>query len=101
MKTNKQAICNEEVFRTVAEELGLDVKVVREIYGVQSLFTKKTMESNTFDGVRHPYFGVFKVKPKLVQISSHMRGLKKEAQKIFKEALKNGEIYGNGEYKKT
>lgn len=101
MANSEKVICNEQVFREVAEELGLDVKIVREVFKMNSLFTKKIMEGNTFDQVRWPYWGVFKVKPKIVQITSHMKGLDKNAQKLFRQQLRNGEIYGNGKKKNS
>ena len=91
--SNKRAFCNEEIFRNVSEELGLSVKEVREIFNSQSAFTKKVMESNTFDEIRWCYFGAFKIKPKKIQIAAHMQGLNSEAKKRFKQQLKNGEIY--------
>ena len=91
----KRPICNEETIHAVSEELGLSLKETRELVKCQSEYTKKIMESNTFDGVRWPFFGVFKAKPKMVQIASHMRGLTKEGQRLFKLAIKRGKIYNN------
>ena len=88
----KRAVCNQEALHAVSEELGLDLKVTRELVKIQSEFTRKVMESNTFDGVRWPFFGVFKAKPKIVQITSHMRGLNKAEQKLFKKRIKEGTI---------
>jgi hypothetical protein len=48
------------------------------------------MESNTFDGVRFPYLGVFKSKPKEVQFINHIKGLTPEQQDEFKRAVKEG-----------
>lgn len=95
MAQTKRALFNEEANHVVAEELGLSLKDTREIIKCQSDFTKKIMESNTFDGVRWPFFGVFKAKPKVVQIASHMKGLSKEAQRLFKLKIKRGEIFNN------
>jgi len=82
--------CNTEVFTEVAKELGLTVAVVKEIFNTHSLFTKKTMEDNTFDGVRWPFLGVFKSKPKEVQVINHLKGLTPEQQKEFKQQIKAG-----------
>lgn len=48
------------------------------------------MEDNTFDGVRWPYLGVFKSKPKEVQILNHLKGLTPEQQREFKQQIKDG-----------
>ena len=88
----KRAVCNQEAIHAVAEELGLDLKITKELIKTQSEFTRKVMESNTFDGVRWPFFGVFKAKPKMVQIISHIKGLNKMEQKLFKKRIKDGEV---------
>lgn len=82
--------CNQEVIAEVAKELGLPVLEVKDIVNSQSLFTKQVMESSTFDGVRWPYFGVFKAKPKEIQIINHLKGLNEEQKKEFKLKLKQG-----------
>lgn len=82
--------CNQEVFAEVAKDLGLASAIVKEIFNTHSLFTRKTMESNTFDGVRWPYLGVFKSKPKEVQILNHLKGLTPEQQLAFKADIKAG-----------
>lgn len=84
-----RATCNHEILTEVAKELGLSFFDVREIVNSQSLFTKQIIESNSFDGVRWPYFGVFKAKPKEVQIINHLKGLTDEQKKEFKQRLRN------------
>jgi hypothetical protein len=86
------------VFSEVAKELGLPMSTVKEIFNAHSLFTRKVMESNTFDGVRWPYLGVFKSKPKEVQFINHMKGLTPEQQEEFKQEVRAGKykiIRGN------
>lgn len=91
MKNSKtRVVCNQPVLREVATELGLHVEIVKAIVSSQSYFTKQVMESNTFDSVRWPYFGVFKSKPKEVQILSHLRGLTPDQQRIFKQLVRSG-----------
>ncbi len=80
---------NEKVLAAVAAELNLPIKLVRDVVvNGQSKFTAHTMASNTFDGVRWLYFGVFKAKHKVVQVLSHMKGLDAEQKQFFKEMLK-------------
>lgn len=50
------------------------------------------MESNTFDGVRWPYLGVFKSKPKEVQFINHIKGLTPEQQQEFKQQVRAGKF---------
>ncbi len=83
-----QITCNQEVFSAVAKELGVSIAEVKQIYNAQSLFIKQTMESNTFDGVRWPYFGVFRSKPQEVQIINHLKGLLKDQKSVFMQTLK-------------
>ena len=91
MKTKRNVVfCNKEVFKEVAEELGLTASEVEKVFNSQPKFTKKIMESNTFDGIRWPYLGVFKAKPKLVQFLSHLQGLNKEQAKLFKKQIREG-----------
>lgn len=85
-----RATCNHEILTEVARELGLQFSDVKEMVNSQSLFTKQVIESNSFDGVRWPYFGVFKAKTKEVQIINHLKGLTEEQKKEFKQKLRLG-----------
>lgn len=78
------------MFSEVAKELGLTVAMVKEIFNSHSAYTKKVMESNTFDGVRWPYLGVFKSKPKEVQFINHLKGLTPEQAAKFKQEVREG-----------
>lgn len=82
--------CNQEVYSEVAKELGLPILVVKEVFAAHSAYTKQVMESNTFDGIRWPYLGVFRSKPKEVQVINHMKGLTPEQQKEFKQKIREG-----------
>ena len=85
-------MCNQVVLREVANELGLPIETVKAIVNSQSYYTKQVMESNTFDSVRWPYLGVFKSKPKEVQMINHLKGLSPEQQKEFKRRVRAGEL---------
>jgi hypothetical protein len=50
------------------------------------------MESNTFDGVRWPYLGVFKSKPKEVQFINHLKGLTPDQAEKFKQEVREGKF---------
>lgn len=91
-KNKTKLICNAVVLRDVATELGLPIETVKAIVSSQSYFTKQVMESNSFDSVRWPYLGIFKSKPKEVQMLSHLRGMTPEQQKVFKQAVRKGLI---------
>lgn len=94
MKKSKVVVlCNEKAIQEVAEELGVDRKLVAKIVDTQSQYTKKIMESGTFDSIRWPYFAVFKVNPKKIQIINHLKGLSPEQQKQFKKDIKDGKVY--------
>lgn len=87
--------CNEQVLNEVAKELGLDIKLVKSIIDSQSEYTKNIMESNSFDSIRWPYFGVFKSKPKEVQMLSYLAGMTPEQQRDFKRAVRTKQIILN------
>lgn len=89
-KAKTKTTCNQAVFSEVAKELGLTIQNVKDIFNSHSLYTRTTMENNTFDGVRWPYLGVFRSKPKEVQILNHLKGLTPEQQKEFKQQVREG-----------
>ena len=92
----KRITCNQEIYTEVAEELGLSIKLVKSIIEEgQSKFTATVMKSNTFNNVRWPYAGIFKVKPKAVQIVNHVQGLNETQRKQFIKNLKDGKVYKN------
>jgi|SRR5690606_10224114 len=85
----KREVCNNNIIREVAQELGLRVDVVKEIVNCQSEYTVMVMESNTFDSIRWPYFGVFKSKPFEVQIVNQMKGLSPQQQQEFRKQIRS------------
>lgn len=76
---------NERLYLETARELDLPLKLVKDVVmNGQSKFTAHTISSNTFDGVRWPYFGVFKAKHKVVQVLNYMKGLDADQKQFFK-----------------
>lgn len=98
---DKQLICNAIAIKEVAEELGLDINLVKAIVSSQSEYTVMVMESDTFDSIRWPHFGIFQSKPKEVQMINHLRGMTLDQQKDFKRAVRTKQIILNGWEKKT
>lgn len=86
-------LCNEKAIQEVSKELGVKRDIIQKIIDTQSQYTRKVIESGTFDSIRWPYFGVFKVKPKKVQILNHLKGLSPEQKKQFKQDVKDGKVY--------
>jgi len=92
MATNEKVFCNTIILKEVAEELGLPLSTVKAMVNAQSEYTKIVMESDTYDSIRWPYLGVFKSKPKEVQMINHLRGMTPEQQKEFKIAVRTKRI---------
>ncbi len=88
----EKIICNQLILKEVAQELGLDIKIVKDMTVAQSEYVKQVMESGSFDSIRLPYMGVFKSKPKEVQMINHLQGMTKEQQEDFKKAVRTGRI---------
>lgn len=91
----ERVLCNPVVVQDVANQLGLTVKQVKEIIGCQSEFTKEVMSGINFDSVRWPYLGIFKSKPKEVQMINHLRGMTPEQQEDFKRKVRTKQIILN------
>jgi hypothetical protein len=89
-KSRTKIVCNTVVTKEVSTELGLPLETVKAVVSSQSYFTKQVMESGTYDSVRWPYLGIFKSKPKEVQMISHLKGMTPEQQKEFKIAVRRG-----------
>jgi len=89
---NQRSFCNEACVQEVAKELGLPLKTVRAIIDSQFEYVKVTMESDSFDSVRLPYLGVFKSKPKEVQMINHLRGMDPIQASEFKKMVRTGKI---------
>jgi len=90
--STERVICNEIVIKEVSQELGLEVKTVRAMMACQSEYTAKVMSSGSFDHIRLPYLGVFKSKPKEIQMINHLQGMTPEQQAKFKHAVRTKKI---------
>lgn len=88
----ERIFCNPLIIAEVALELGLPKKVVEEMINCQSEYTKVVMESNTFDNIRWPYLGVFKSKPKEIQMLQYLSGMTPEQAAQFKKDVRTGRI---------
>ena len=88
----ERTFCNIVVMKEVADELGLPLEAVKNIISSQSEYTKVVMESDTFDSIRWPYLGVFKSKPKEVQMINHLKGMNPEQATEFKKLVRTGKI---------
>ncbi len=60
----EQKICNEELYEEVAKELNISTAQVKEIVGIQSLFTYNTIKQGEFSTVRYVYLGKIHVSKK-------------------------------------
>ena len=88
----ERIFCNDILIREVAQELGLELQIVRAIIATQSDYTKVVMESNTFDYVRWPYLGAFKSKPKEIQMLQYLEGMTPDQADRFKKDVRTGRI---------
>lgn len=88
----ERVVINTIIIKEVATYLGLSTEQVKQIITCQSEYTKEVMESGSFDSIRWPYLGIFKSKPKEVQMLSHLKGLNKEQAEEFKKAVRTGKI---------
>jgi len=88
----ERIICNPVILKEVSTELGLPLETVKNIVNSQSEFTKFIIEQGAFDSVRWPYLGIFKSKPKEVQILTHLQGMTPEQQADFKHKVRTGKI---------
>ena len=88
----ERIICNPIILREVSQELGLPLETVKLIVNSQSEYTKSVIEQGIFDSVRWPYLGIFKSKPKEVQMLTHLQGMTPEQQADFKRKVRTGKI---------
>lgn len=97
----ERVLCNATALSEVAQELGLELSFVKQIVATQSEYTSLVMSSNSFDSIRWPYFGVFKSKPKEVQMINHLKGMTPEQQADFKRKVRTKQIVLNHWEKKN
>lgn len=88
----EKQFCNQLALADTAKELGLPLKVVREIVDTQSEYVRIVMESGSFDSIRLAYLGIFRSKPKEIQMINHLKGMTPEQAKEFKKAVRTGKI---------
>jgi len=89
---SERIYCNDVCIWEVAKELGLPVATVKKMVAAQSEYTKVVMESDSFDSIRWPYLGVFKSKPKEVQMINHLKGMDPIQASEFKRMVRTGKI---------
>jgi hypothetical protein len=87
--TKPEKTMNESLFFELSLEMGLPVSTIRDVINNgQSRFTAHVISNNEFNGVRWPYFGVFRAKHKSVQVLSYMKGLDEIQKKFFRDQLR-------------
>lgn len=96
----ERIFCNEIALKEVSLELGLPLETVKAMVNTQSEYTKVVMESNSYDSIRWIYLGVFKSKPKEIQMINYLRGMTPFQQSEFKKAVRTGKIRLN-QWEKT
>ncbi len=78
-----------ELMKEVSQETGIPFGMVKDfIINGQSMFTKHIMETSSYDSVRWPQLGIFKLKYKYMMIKKHMYGMKGMYRRIFRKTLK-------------
>ena len=90
-----RTLCNPIIIKEVAQELGLPKEKVKAMVDAQSEYTAIVMASGSFDHIRWPYLGVFRSKPKEVQMLNHLQGMTPEQQREFKIAVRTRKIILN------
>jgi len=65
--TSNAKVVNQELYEEVADEIGVDEKLVQEVVNAHSKFTAKIVRVGAFEGVIMPYLGKIKVNPYKVQ----------------------------------
>lgn len=88
----ERLFCNDQIMREVAQELGLSLETVRNMVNTQSAYVRVVMESTTFDYIRLPYLGVFKSKPKEIQMLQYLEGMTPDQAERFKRGVRTGRI---------
>lgn len=61
---------NEELYEETAEELGVEVELVREVVSANAEFTAKVIHQGAFESVIYPFLGKIKAKLRGVQKAS-------------------------------
>jgi len=88
MSKQKLETINDRLYLEISRELDIPIETIKDvIINGQSKFTAHVMSNNTFDGIRWPYFGVFKAKHKLLQVYNYMKGLEPAQKQFFKDMI--------------
>ncbi len=84
----------DDIMKEISADLNIPYNVVRDVViNGQSAFTKKVIESGTFHSVRWRFLGLFKVKPRNVQIKKFMRGVDPSQRFIYRKLIKQGKFF--------
>jgi len=84
-----EKLCNSRLVKEVANENNITQESVNDILNSVSSFVHLTIKSGSLEGVRLPYLGVFKVKPRTQQYKDYLHSLGPDMKKMFK-SNKNG-----------
>ena len=79
-----EKLCNDRLTKEVASENNLTQETVLDVLGSVSKFIHYTIKSGSLEGVRIPYLGVFKVKPRAQQYKDYLHSLGPYMKKMFK-----------------
>ena len=84
----------EEIMKEISVDLDIPYNTVRDVViNGQSGFTKHVIESDGYNSVRWPKFGIFKLKHKFMLVNKHMKGLNPFYRKIEKDRIKKGLVF--------
>lgn len=84
----------EEIMKEISADMDIPYSVVRDVViNGQSGFTKHIMESDGYNSVRWPRFGIFKLKDKFMLVKKHMKGLGKVQRRIYRKKIKAGLVF--------
>jgi len=84
----------EEIMKEISADLDIPYNIVRDVViNGQSGFTKHVIETDGYNSVRWPKFGIFKLKHKFMMVNKHMKGLNPLYRKIVKDRIKQGLVF--------
>lgn len=63
-------IVNEQLYEETAEELGIDIELVKEVVSANAEFTARVIHQGAFESVIYPFLGKVKAKLRGVQKAS-------------------------------
>lgn len=80
----KKETCNKELIGEVADETGVEKKVIRGIIDHYGKFTAQMIVEGSLEGVIFPYLGKIQVKHKGVVFVDFVRALTPEMRKVVR-----------------